>query len=65
MGELSTFLGKLTDLNGDIPHPNGKIAVSYQLAKNKWAIGIHYRLKRRVYWFGRRMCMHIRRGRIY
>jgi alpha-L-rhamnosidase len=33
--------GKLTSLAGEMPHPNGKITVSYQLQKGKWAMDIH------------------------
>lgn len=32
--------GKLTKLAGEMPHPNGKIIVSYQLQKGKWVMNI-------------------------
>lgn len=32
--------GKLTKLGGTIPHPNGKIAVSYSLEAGKWSIHV-------------------------
>lgn len=33
--------GKLTKLAGEMPHPNGTIAVSYHLQNGKWAMTIH------------------------
>ncbi|RYY37567.1 MAG: alpha-rhamnosidase [Sphingobacteriaceae bacterium] len=33
-------LGNLKTISGEMPHPNGKIAVSYKFAKNKWQVNI-------------------------
>ncbi len=38
--KIEPHLGKLTKVSGEIPHPNGKIAVSYVLSHNKWKINI-------------------------
>lgn len=38
--KIEPCLGKLTDAGGEIPHPNGKIAVKYKLANGKWKIAI-------------------------
>lgn len=38
--KIEPHVGKLTDLGGEIPHPNGKIAVSYKLDRSKWTISI-------------------------
>jgi hypothetical protein len=38
--KIEPHLGKLTKVSGEIPHPNGKIAVSYLLKGNKWKIEI-------------------------
>lgn len=47
--------GKLTNLAGEIPHPNGKIAVSYQFQNGKWAMNIHLPVKTsgRLMWKGK------------
>ena len=37
---IEPHLGKLTHISGAITHPNGKIAVSYELAHGKWNIDI-------------------------
>jgi hypothetical protein len=37
---IEPHLGKLTDVGGVIPHPNGKIAVHYRLSGEKWAVSI-------------------------
>lgn len=37
---IAPHLGKLTKVSGEIPHPNGKIAVSYVLKHNKWNVSI-------------------------
>ena len=37
---IEPHVGKLTSLGGEIPHPNGKITVSYRLDQGKWAISI-------------------------
>ncbi|TDX01547.1 alpha-L-rhamnosidase-related protein [Dinghuibacter silviterrae] len=33
-------LGKLTDAGGEIPHPNGKIAVHYHLSGGQWKMSV-------------------------
>ncbi|MDP4209150.1 MAG: alpha-L-rhamnosidase C-terminal domain-containing protein [Bacteroidota bacterium] len=38
--KIEPHLGKLTKISGEIPHPNGKISVSYVLKHNKWNINI-------------------------
>ena len=38
--KIEPHLGSLTKVSGEIPHPNGKIAVSYALTHNKWKIAI-------------------------
>ncbi len=38
---IEPHLGKLTHISGTIPHPNGKIAVSYELTHGKWNIDIN------------------------
>jgi hypothetical protein len=38
--KIAPHLGKLTDVSGEIPHPNGKIAASYKLQGGKWKISI-------------------------
>ena len=38
---IEPHLGELTHAGGAIPHPNGKIAVSYRLEKGKWNITIN------------------------
>lgn len=38
--KIEPHLGKLTEVSGEIPHPNGKVAVSYLLKNGKWKIGI-------------------------
>ena len=38
--KIEPHLGALTNVSGEIPHPNGKVAVSYLLDKNKWKIKI-------------------------
>jgi alpha-L-rhamnosidase len=37
---VEPHLGKLTKASGEIPHPNGKIALSYELTNGKWKINI-------------------------
>jgi hypothetical protein len=39
--KIEPHLGSLTNASGEIPHPNGKVAVSYVLAGNKWKIKIN------------------------
>lgn len=38
--KIKPHLGSLTKVSGEIPHPNGKIAVSYALKRNKWEVNI-------------------------
>jgi len=38
--KITPHPGELTNVSGEIPHPNGKIAVSYTLERNKWKIKI-------------------------
>lgn len=38
--KIEPHVGKMTKLGGEIPHPNGKIAVSYRLDQGKWKISI-------------------------
>ncbi len=38
--KIEPHLGSLTNVNGSIPHPAGKISVDYQLDKGLWRIGI-------------------------
>jgi hypothetical protein len=35
---IEPHLGTLTNVGGEIPHPNGKIAVHYQLRQSRWTI---------------------------
>lgn len=36
--KIEPHLGTLTNVSGEIPHPDGKVAVSYALTKGKWKI---------------------------
>ncbi len=38
--KIEPHLGTITQIGGKIPHPNGTIAVSYNLDKSKWKISI-------------------------
>ncbi|MEO6150778.1 MAG: alpha-L-rhamnosidase C-terminal domain-containing protein [Mucilaginibacter sp.] len=38
--KIQPNLGTLTNATGEIPHPNGKVTVSYVLKDGKWKIGI-------------------------
>jgi alpha-L-rhamnosidase len=38
--KIEPHLGALTKVSGSIPHPNGKVAVSYALTHGKWKIAI-------------------------
>ncbi|MDB5002517.1 MAG: Bacterial alpha-L-rhamnosidase [Mucilaginibacter sp.] len=38
--KIVPHLGTLTDVSGSIPHPNGKVSVSYKLENRKWQINI-------------------------
>jgi len=40
MVKIEPRLGQLKNISGEIPHPRGKIFVSYQLEDNKWKIQI-------------------------
>lgn len=37
---IEPHLGTMTKVGGEMPHPNGKISVNYELKKNKWQIHI-------------------------
>ncbi len=39
--KIEPFLGALQKADGEIPHPNGKISVRYELKNGKWDIEIH------------------------
>jgi len=36
--KIEPHLGSLKKISGEIPHPSGKVAVKYELVKNKWKI---------------------------
>nr|WP_319510278.1 alpha-L-rhamnosidase N-terminal domain-containing protein [uncultured Draconibacterium sp.] len=38
--KIEPHLGELNNVSGEMPHPNGKIAVKYELTGNKWEINI-------------------------
>jgi alpha-L-rhamnosidase len=39
--KVQPHLGSITTVSGDVPHPNGKVAVAYALQKdNKWKVSI-------------------------
>ena len=38
--KIEPHLGDLTNVSGEMPHPNGKVAVAYTLDGNKWKIKI-------------------------
>jgi alpha-L-rhamnosidase len=38
--KIEPHLGALTTISGEMPHPNGKVAVGYALDKGKWKINI-------------------------
>ncbi|MDF2433689.1 MAG: alpha-L-rhamnosidase, partial [Mucilaginibacter sp.] len=38
--KIAPHLGTLTNVSGDIPHPDGKVSVSYKLQNSKWQINI-------------------------
>jgi hypothetical protein len=38
--KIEPHLGNLKIIGGEIPHPNGKIAVKYELKKGKWDIEV-------------------------
>jgi alpha-L-rhamnosidase len=38
--KVEPHLGTLTNVNGEIPHPNGKVSASYQFSKKIWTIEI-------------------------
>lgn len=39
--KIEPHLGAITTISGEIPHPNGKVAVSYVMKKGKWNININ------------------------
>jgi hypothetical protein len=38
--KIEPHLGDLKKIGGEIPHPNGKIAVKYEFKKEKWDIEV-------------------------
>jgi alpha-L-rhamnosidase len=38
--KIEPHLGNITKVSGEIPHPNGKVAVAYALDNGKWNIKI-------------------------
>ena len=38
--KIEPHLGTMTKVGGEMPHPNGKISVNYELKKKKWQINI-------------------------
>ncbi|MDB5123176.1 MAG: Bacterial alpha-L-rhamnosidase [Mucilaginibacter sp.] len=38
--KITPHLGTLTNVSGDIPHPDGKVSVNYKLANRRWQINI-------------------------
>ena len=38
--KIEPHLGDLTNVSGEIPHPEGKVAVSYKMEKDHWKINI-------------------------
>ena len=38
--KIDPHLGTLTNTGGEIPHPDGKVTVSYKLANGKWQINV-------------------------
>ncbi|TDQ09474.1 alpha-L-rhamnosidase-related protein [Pedobacter metabolipauper] len=43
--KIEPHLGTITDVSGEIPHPNGKVFVKYLLEGSKWKINIMLPLK--------------------
>ncbi|MCR8558979.1 alpha-rhamnosidase [Mucilaginibacter sp. BJC16-A38] len=43
--KIEPHLGTMTKASGEIPHPDGKVAVSYLLTGSKWKININLPLK--------------------
>lgn len=39
--KIEPHLGTMTKVGGEMPHPNGKVVVNYELKKNKWQININ------------------------
>src|SRR5690606_100906 len=39
--KIEPHLGTMTKVGGEMPHPNGKVAVNYELKKGKWQININ------------------------
>jgi alpha-L-rhamnosidase len=57
--KITPRLGTLTDVEGEIPHPNGKIRVHYALLKKNWTIDINLPEKTTGYlvWNGDRILL--------
>ncbi|MCD9014879.1 alpha-L-rhamnosidase-related protein [Parachryseolinea silvisoli] len=43
--KIEPHLGTLTNVAGEVPHPNGKISVEYVVAGGKWKVNIHLPIK--------------------
>jgi hypothetical protein len=43
--KIEPHLGSLTKVSGEIPHPNGKVVVSYKLEGAKWRINVSLPVK--------------------
>jgi alpha-L-rhamnosidase len=43
--KIEPYLGTLTNVSGEIPHPDGKVAVKYVLEAGKWKVNISLPLK--------------------
>jgi hypothetical protein len=39
--KIEPHLGELKNVSGEIPHPNGKLSVKYQMEKSKWMMWIN------------------------
>lgn len=53
--KIEPHLGKITDINGNMPHPKGSISVSYKLENAKWKIQVELpkTIKGNLVWKGK------------
>jgi hypothetical protein len=51
--KITPHLGSITQIGGSMPHPNGKVEVSYQLKDGKWHIIVNIPDSTEGYCFGR------------
>ncbi len=59
--KIEPHLGTLTNVSGEIPHPNGKVAVAYFLDKDKWKIKISLPNTPGIFiWKGKRYTLKVR-----